>query len=121
MDYGSEGWWNDGGTLKFENLIISLKHPNLLRHCIGNIKNITAILHNFGSFRAAKITYLKIAISILMSKILATSKKIVIKIGGIQYPGKQFLPKKVNQCFAAKTKFRCRILPSSPQVSISPA
>lgn len=37
-------------------------------------------------------SYLKIAMSIFMSKMLATSRKIVINTGGIQPPGTQFVP-----------------------------
>lgn len=54
---------------------------NILLNCINIHINIKS--------------YLKIAISILINKIFATSKKINIITGGIQPPGTQFVPKKL--------------------------
>jgi hypothetical protein len=82
---------NNRSAFILQNLIVSLKHPYLLRNSIGDIEDVAKKLICLLLFLTL-YTYLKIAISILISRIFATNRKTVINTGGIHPPGTQFVP-----------------------------
>lgn len=80
--------WNIKRLIKMA-LIFSWCYISSKFHIFRQIENIKIQLFYILSHRKWK-PYLKIAINMLISRMLATKRKNVIRIGGIQWPGTQF-------------------------------
>lgn len=83
MSQWSERRWTKRCSLIFHHLIVPLKQPNLLRYFCRGLKDVAATIIKI----RIEAVYLNMAISIDISKMLAMSKKNVVRIGGIQWPG----------------------------------